>query len=481
MADNILADGHLSSGSLPGADIEVNPDFGKGLLGSIRSHINELLAKTAGKGFPTHAFPLKVQRIITELNRCLLFPVDYTGSAVLAAFSAAIGNSYMVENKKGFNAGAVLYLALVGKPGIIKSHALKTILSPINKRDGASYKEYEKKLSEYEHAISLTKKEREENNISEPERPVWSHILVQDATPEALLSCLRCSPRGLLLYKDELIGWVKNFNRYSGGSEQEFWLEAWNQGTISADRKTSRGVRISPAFITVTGTLQPAILEELAKDGRSNVGFTDRILFAFPADVKKESWNDQEIDPAMLEEWGDVIKKMFDVQMVTDSSGEPAPVLLPLAPDAKDLLWEWVRMNTQMINSTADERLGGIYTKLEAYSLRISLILQLMRWACGEGSNLVIERDSVEGALLLIDYFKGTAEKVYQRLFDSIPIDKEPTKVQNWYSQLSEQFTRKQAAIQAKSFNISERSCARLLNKKELFSKVSHGVYEKLY
>ncbi|WP_017734060.1 DUF3987 domain-containing protein [Nafulsella turpanensis] len=481
MAENTPNNSFLSRESLSDVEIGITPNFDKGLLGSIRSHIDELVANTASKSFPVHAFPSRIQRIISELNRCLLFPVDYTGAASLAAFSAAIGNSFMLENKKGFNSGAVLYIALVGKPGVIKTHALKAILSPIDKRDGVSYKEYEKRLTEYEQAISMTKKEREENNVSDLERPEWSHTLVQDATPEALLSCLRNNSRGLLLYKDELIGWVKNFNRYSSGSEQEFWLEAWNQGTISADRKMSRGVRISPAFITVTGTLQPAVLEELAKNSRSKVGFTDRILFAYPDGVKKESWNEKEINPDMLKEWENIINKMFDVQMTVNSRGESAPVMLPLDTDAKEILWEWVRMNTQKINTTFDERLEGVYIKLEAYSLRLSLILQLMRWACGEGSNLVVERESVEGALQLIEYFRGTAEKVYQVLFDSIPIDKEPVKVQNWYNKLNEQVTRKEAIANADSCDISKRTCDRLLNRKDLFTKVGHGIYEKLY
>lgn len=458
-----------------------NSSFDSNLARGLTDHVERFI-KTGGLGeMPITAFPKKVQRIIRELNKCLLFPIDYSGAAVLAAFSAAIGNTHRVQVKRGFSAGAVLFIATVGRPGIIKSPVLKLLLSPIDKRDGESYQEFEHKLAEYERAISMSKKEREENGIADPERPSWPHTLIQDATPEALISCLKANPRGLLLYKDELIGWVKNFNRYSSGSEQEFWLEGWNQGTISADRKTSRSIRISPAFITVTGTLQPGVLEELAKDSRSNNGFIDRILFAYPNDVKKEGWNEAEVDESVLQDWNTIINRMFDVPMGTNSSGEPNPHHLHLTPDAKSLLLDWVKDNANTINNTSDERLAGIYTKLEAYSLRLSLILQLMRWACAEGKHDVIERESVEGALMLLEYFRGTAEKVHRMLFDSSPIDKEPVKVRGWYSQLGQQFSRKEAATLAITQDISERSCARLLNRKDLFAKLSHGNYEKLY
>lgn len=71
---------------------------------------------------------------------------------------------------------------------------------------------------------------------------------------------------------DELASWFKNFNRYNKGSEQEFWLSVWSGNTVKVNRKTSDQYNIPLPFISVAGTIQPGVLNELA-DNRTENGF----------------------------------------------------------------------------------------------------------------------------------------------------------------------------------------------------------------
>jgi hypothetical protein len=63
----------------------------------------------------------------------------------------------------------------------------------------------------------------------EPEPVPLPRIMVGDTTPEALAGLLKDNPKGLLLYRDELAGWLGCFGRYSssGNGEREFWIEAY--------------------------------------------------------------------------------------------------------------------------------------------------------------------------------------------------------------------------------------------------------------
>jgi hypothetical protein len=198
----------------------------------IKSEIDQLLKqgneaeKESKNIYPVEVFPLPVQEIIKATNESLDFPIDFIGTSMLYTASIAIGNTYKVEIKKGWQESAVLYLAIVARPGTNKSHPLHFALQPIMDQDKESYTQYEQAKQEYDHAVSLSKKERQEQGIDESTKPVWKKYLLSDFTPEALVEVHKFNKRGIGVYVDELAGWFKNFNRYNKGSEMEFWLSA---------------------------------------------------------------------------------------------------------------------------------------------------------------------------------------------------------------------------------------------------------------
>jgi hypothetical protein len=51
-----------------------------------------------------------------------------------------------------------------------------------------------------------------------------------------LVTLLTAQPRGLLVIVDELSGLFTNMSRYSGGQDNEFWLEAWNGESYNSER-----------------------------------------------------------------------------------------------------------------------------------------------------------------------------------------------------------------------------------------------------
>ncbi len=50
-----------------------------------------------------------------------------------------------------------------------------------------------------------------------PETPQAERCVVSDTTVEALAPLLLANPRGLLLARDKLAGWIGSFDRYAGG------------------------------------------------------------------------------------------------------------------------------------------------------------------------------------------------------------------------------------------------------------------------
>ena len=85
--------------------------------------------------FPIDVFPAKLQRIVLELHTNCGFPIDYTASAMLAAISVAIGNTHRVEVKRNWRESAIIYMAIVSRPGANKSHPLNFAMRPLVNAD----------------------------------------------------------------------------------------------------------------------------------------------------------------------------------------------------------------------------------------------------------------------------------------------------------------------------------------------------------
>ena len=462
----------------PVFDDLVNPKTADLILNQVEWLQN--IVKADQNPFPVEVFPKPIREIITATNKSLKFPIDFIGASILYALSVAIGNTHRVEVMKGWQETAVLYLCLVGRAGTNKSHPLSFALKPIEQKDNLTFQKYISEKNEYDTISTLTKKEREQQGYSEPVMPVWEQHLVTDFTPEALTEVHKFNKRGIGVYCDELASWFKNFNRYNKGSEEQFWLTVWSGKPIRINRKTSDPAYIPLPFISVAGTIQTGVLNELA-DNRTENGFLDRLLFVIPDNLKKEYWSVTELNPEIVENWETIISNLLDISINQDENNNPQPEILRFTPQAKELLFEWQKESTDQSNEPENEALSGINAKIEMYAVRLALILQLTRYACNGGNKQAIEIEAVQGALKLIEYFNKTAIKVRSIVSNSNPLEKLPSDKQNLYKVLPDTFTTSEGVQVAESMGMAVRTFKRFLSNKELFNTPTRGEYEKLY
>jgi hypothetical protein len=444
--------------------------------------ISDLKNHEGGNVFPFGVFPKPIQEIIKETNASLNFPIDFISGSILFAASAAIGNTHKVYVKQQWIESAVIYMAIVARPGTNKSAPVKFSLRPLFTRDSESYKQYQQKRQAFEQASKLNKKEREEAAIDEPIAPIWEKFILSDFTPEALTQAHKNNKRGIGVYADELAGWIKNFNRYSKGSEMEFWLSAWSGSPINIDRKTGEPVFIISPFISVIGTIQNGLLTDLAKDNRAQNGFIDRILFIIPDNISKPYWNEAELPFEIVDNWNRILGKIVDLPLDYDENQNPISKLLHFSSEAKQLLIQWQNKNTDQSNNPENEHLSGIYSKLETYVIRLALILQILYWSCGEKSKENIGVKAMNGAIQLIEYFGKSALKVHSHIFDTDPLSGLPVAKQKLYNALPDgEFSTEEGVKTAAIIGMPERTFKRFIKEKNLFRCISHGRYEKLF
>ena len=208
-------------------------------------------------------------------QRRLAVDVAYVALPVLCVVAAAIGLTRAIRLKASWLEYPIIWAALVARSGSLKSPAFDKALQPLRDAQIVALREYreaamryEQERAEYDRALTAWKKGSKAAGVEQPvkpEKPPAVRYLVSDATIEAIATILEENPRGLLMQRDELTGWIRSFDAYKKGrgADVAAWLEMWRAGTLIVDRKTGekKTIYVEGAAISVYGTIQPGALE----------------------------------------------------------------------------------------------------------------------------------------------------------------------------------------------------------------------------
>jgi hypothetical protein len=370
--------------------------------------------------FPVGAMPTGCQRLIREAAAAIGCPPEFVGLPMLTVLGSAIGNSRVLKLKGGWEEGATIYGAVVAEPGEKKTPATKVAIEPAIKVQAALRKTYRGAVDEHKREQRVYEVDKRdaakagEPAPPPPEEPHMERAIVEDVTVEALAVVLERTPRGVLAWRDELSGWVRSMDQYKQGgkgADRQYWLSAWSNSYASVDRK-GRGepLIIQRPFVGVYGSIQPGVLAELG-DGRED-GLLDRFLLTYPEPVPSE-WSDAEISDEARAVYASLYGKLRGLYMPTDEHGDPDPARVHFAPDAKEVLKQAVNeLRREMYAPGFPARLKGPWSKMEAYLGRLCLILATAR-AADTGAAERVESRDVLAAVVLLDYFKGHARRVY--------------------------------------------------------------------
>jgi putative DNA primase/helicase len=380
--------------------------------------------------FPVEAMPGACQRLVRQSAAAIGCPPDFVALPMLVVLGSAIGNSRVLKIKEGWTEGPAVYGATVAEPGEKKTSAAKVAMEPAVKAQAeykSSFKEakeqFESKLREHEKDKRACRKDGLADPIP-PVAPVMKRTVVEDTTVEALAQVLEGNPRGVLAVRDELSGWARSMDQYKSGkgADRQFWLSAWSNSYASVDRKSrEEPLILTRPLVGVFGSIQPEILSELG-DGRED-GLLDRFLFSYPDPIPSR-WTDDEISPEAKAGYRKLYNDLRDLYMELDDHSDPNPQSVVFAPDAKDVFIDAVNTNREQMELPGfPGRLKGPYSKLEACLAKFCLILAVARCKESKEAERVEVRDVLQ-AVLLVDYFKTHARRVYVGLYGETPEDK---------------------------------------------------------
>jgi hypothetical protein len=372
---------------------------------------------------------------------------SYLALPLLVALASAIGTTRRLELKRGWHVPPILWGAIVGESGTAKTPAFRLVMRPVRERQRKALDRYAEETMrheadlarwEKEYAAWKRSKDATEEPPAKPDTPHAERYVVADTTVEALAPILAVNPRGLLLARDELAGWIGSFDRYAGkgkaGADAANWLSMFNAEGIIVDRKTGtpRTIHVSQAAVCVTGGIQPGILQRALGSEHRESGLAARLLLSCPP-RKAKRWTEDDIGPKAEAELAELFDRLYGLQPTQGDDGEARPVLVQLDAQAKSA---WTAYYDSHAAEQADLAgdLSAVWSKLEEYAARLALVIHFVRWAANDptlANANVVDAVSMNAGIVLAKWFKHEARRVYT-MFDESDADRDQRRLVEW-------------------------------------------------
>jgi uncharacterized protein DUF3987/bifunctional DNA primase/polymerase-like protein len=282
---------------------------------------------------------------ITDTAERMQCPLDYPAVAALTHAAAIVGNQIAIRPKRHDDWCVVpnLWGGVVGRPGVLKSPALdeaskptKSLIADAKEKFAQALKDWEidqmaadAKKEQIKSGIKKSLKDGEVldkeslrlelQNLDEITKPHERRYIINDSTVEKVGELLNENPHGLLLFRDEIVGWLHMLDREGHEGDRAFYLEAWNgKGSFTYDRIGRGTIHIKNVTLSVLGGIQPgplsAYLRATLSGGRGDDGLLQRFQLLVYPDVSKQWRNvDRYPDIASKDRVFDVFMKLANL------------------------------------------------------------------------------------------------------------------------------------------------------------------------
>lgn len=358
------------------------------------------------KHLPFRNMTRDAQEFILKCAEVYQVSVDFATSGVLVAVAGAMGNRYKTRDAKGYINTPALWLCHVGRSGYGKSPIEKEVMWPIIERQKRLSADYKAKKAIWE--ASLQKGKGATDGQQESQKPIREKAFISDSTPEALYQALEDNPQGLMLFRDELAGWVADFGRYNKSGEIDNLLSIWSGNAIDTSRMTREGNFVDEPCLSVFGGTQPDRLSAVfGREVFMANGFNARMLWVYPEEQKPQTYSIARVPQDYKNWWAATIETLYQL---------PAQVV-EFSPEAIKLYAGYYDA-TQLKIKDADPNMDAVLAKLPIYVERLAGIYHLLSdvtrdrlIAVGKISGTAMQ-DAIEAA----NVFEGWARKVYEKM-----------------------------------------------------------------
>jgi hypothetical protein len=367
--------------------------------------------------FPIEVFPPEARSWIEAAAEGAGAPVDYAAMTLLGAIAAVTGVGVEVKATAGWSEPLILWQALVGGPSAGKSPALaagRALLDALEEQarqsDEQRRREHATKREAAEAAAETWRsdvREAAKAKTQPPEMPadaeqilpfISRQIMIGDTTIESIPDVLRGNPRGVILWRDELTAWLTNMERYNGGSDRAYWLEAWNAARVTINRKHKDALVVPRFAVSIIGSIQPDRIAEIFSG--PDDGMSSRFLYAWP--------RVPEYIPLAKRRGGFDQVMVGRLQRIADIAGDTKQPMILALDDHALLAFDDFCSEHHRFAMTLEGVLAGSWGKGKGNVLRLAAALRLLDWS---------ETSVVEAAITITTDALQRAVQLWQSYF----------------------------------------------------------------
>ena len=392
-------------------------------------------------------------------------PLEVVAVGAIVAASSVIGAGCGIRPKRRDNWTVIpnLWGALVARPSQKKSPSLKEVLRPLDALEEAAAEQnqadamfHEAKKESFKAAKEAIKKDmvkaaaRQPNKskdkptksmqdleieyaaMVEPEAPGAKRFIAKDATIERLGELLRDNPRGLLVFRDELMGLLASWEREDRLQDRAFYLEAWNgnQGFVT-DRIGRGTVIIKNTCLALLGGIQPGKLQMYlvqCADSLKNDGMLQRFqLLVYPDEPLGGKIIDEYPNGEALKKAYVIFKKLSEMDFLEAGAvseiieEDKEKIFFHFADRAQEIFYEWLLGIEARAKAEEYPPMCEHLSKYPSLVPSLALVFHLIEVAGGAAPGPVSEA-AVVLACAWADVLESHARRVYGMSSDTTPV-----------------------------------------------------------
>jgi putative DNA primase/helicase len=381
-------------------------------------------------------------------------PLDYVAAATIVMISSVIGSGCGIRPKRRDDWLVVpnLWGGVVGRPGMLKSPALEAALRrPLQRLEAVAQEKFEEAEAEFEleekryqarqkaaeKAMADAAKKEIKSNASSgeldriqkdlagwraPEPPVHRRYVTNDVTIQKMSVLQAQNPRGLLIFRDELTGFLATLDKEDRQSDRAFHLQAWNGNGADTVDTIGRGtIRVANLCESIFGGIQPSKLNDYLYESVRNIandGLIQRFqVLVYPDEPRNWKLVDQFPDNAQKNRAFAIVESLAQMDFTDHGAIQEEDEKIPwlrFSEDAQEFFNSWLtKLQTEKLGAGEDEPIMQEHlSKFRSLMPSLALIFHLIEVADGTASGAV-GKHSAERAAQWCDYLESHASRIY--------------------------------------------------------------------
>ncbi|MEW5976028.1 MAG: YfjI family protein [Acidobacteriota bacterium] len=386
---------------------------------------------------PADWLPSSLRAWLVDSAERMGVPLCFPAVAAIVGLSAAVGRRACItplEHDASWRVVPNLWGAIIGRPGLMKTPAARLGLEPLchleklaQERNKGEQSRYRSDLDKFRIRRDAWKqvstrgaragKEIPDFSETEPEQPAEVRFVTNDGTGAKIHELLSHNPGGLLIFRDELTGWLATLDQPGREGERAFFLES-NDGNsaFSLDRIGRGSLYVDGLCLSIFGGIQPARLQAYLSDGLVGGPKDDGLLQRFQLLV----WPENPAEVRIVDRPADDKAKQEAVQVFEKISCLQVPFGIEARFDsqAQELFREWRwELEHRLVKRDMPESLESHLAKYRSLMPSLALLFRLADWAADQkGDPHTVSLAYARLAAAWCTWLETHAAKVYSSL-----------------------------------------------------------------